>query len=433
MASDLDPIVNVSSTVTDKSPTRASFGTPLIAGYHTAWLDYVREYAEADEMLDDGFTTSSPLYKMAQALKAQNPAPPTFKVGRLATAYTQTVHLIPAVTTVGFVYNLTIAGTAITFTVATGTVQAIVEGLEPLVEAVTGISSTEDDTKVVAVSASGAWESYAWARGLNVIDVTADPGIAADLALIKTEDDDWYGLALVPNSDAIVKEAALWVESNGKQFVAMSGDWDIADAGQTTDLASDLVGLGYHRTGLIWHRFIGGSEWINAAWLSVMLGADPGSATPAFKSLAGISVDDLRVGEFNAIQGKNASTYDRRHGANITFEGKAASGRYMDIPRFVDWQDEQIRVDLYQLLINQPKVPYTSNGLAALKGTMEASMQKGVKAGGISLDVAPEAIVPDISETATADRAARTVRDLKYRYRLSGAMHKLIVQGTVSI
>lgn len=432
--SDLDPIVNVSSTVTDKSPTRASFGTPLIAGYHTAWLDYVREYAEADELLDDGFTTSSPLYKMAQALKAQDPAPPTFKVGRLGTAYTQTINLIATVATEGYVYNFTIAGTPITYTVlAAATTTTVATALELLIEAVAGIASSSAVATVTAVSAAGAWESYAWERGLNVIDITADAGIAADLAAIKTEDDDWYGLALVPNSDAIVKEAAIWVESNGKQMVVQSGDWDIADAGQTTDLASDLVGLGYHRTGLIWHRFIGGSEWINAAWLSVMLGADPGSATPAFKSLAGVSVDDLRTGEFNAIQAKNASTYDRRHGANITFEGKAASGRYMDIPRFVDWQDEQIRVDLYQLLINSPKVPYTSMGLAALKGTMEASMQKGVKAGGISLDVAPEAIVPDISETAIADRAARTVRDLKYRYRLSGAMHKLIVQGTVSI
>jgi len=52
--SDLDDIVSVAVTVTDKAPTKASFGVPILVGYHTAGLDYVREYAEADDMLDDG-------------------------------------------------------------------------------------------------------------------------------------------------------------------------------------------------------------------------------------------------------------------------------------------------------------------------------------------------------------------------------------------
>jgi hypothetical protein len=432
--SDLDPIVRVTSTVTDKSPTRASFGTPMLAGRHTAWIDRVRDYAEASEMLDDGFTTSSPLYNMALALKAQDPAPPQFKVGRLGLPYTQTIRLFPTVTTEGYVYTFTIGPSTITYTVlAAATIATICTALELLVEAVTGIASTATATYVEAVSDVGALNPYSWSYGLNVIDMTVNPGVETDLAAIAEEDNDWYGLALDCNSDAIVKAAALWTEANGKQFVYQSGDWDIADAGQTTDLATDMVALGYHRSMLIWHRFIGGTEWAAVAWLSVMLGDDPGAATPAFKSLAGISTDTLRTGEFNAIQAKNGNTYDRRHGANITFEGRAASGRFFDIPRFVDWQDEQIRVDLYQQLINARKVGMTKAGLASIQMTGEASLVKGINAGGISQDVAPEFIVPDITEVPISERAARRVTNIKYRYRLSGALHGLTVDGTISV
>jgi hypothetical protein len=432
--SDLDQIVTVNATVTDKVPTKASFGIPMLVGYHTAWLDRAREYAEASEMLDDGFSVTSPLYLMAQALKAQDPAPPTFKVGRLGLPYTQTVQLIPTVTTEGFVYNFTIAGTAITYTVlAAATVATICTALELLVEAVTGITSTATTTEVTAVSVAGVLNSYAWERGLNVIETTVDPGFATDIAAIADEDNDWYGLAIDCNSDPIVKTAALWTEANGKQFVPMSGNWDIIDAGQTSDLASDLVALSYTRTSAIWHRFIGGTEWANAAWLAVQLGADPGKATPAYKTLAGITADDLRTGELSAIEAKRWTWYRSKHGVAITFEGKTPSGRFIDVTRFVDWLVETMQVDVYALLINNPKLPYTNAGISLIKGAIEGAIVKGQRVGGIADTPAPVVTAPDVLDTDASDRASRILRDINFTLRLSGAIHRAVVNGTISV
>lgn len=433
--SDLDDIVSVAVTVTDKAPTKASFGIPLIAGYHTAWLDYVREYAEADDMLDDGFTTSSPLYLAALVLKSQDPAPPRFKVGRLATAFTQTVDLIPTVTTEGYVYNFNIAGTAITYTVLAGaTTTTIATALELLVEAVAGITSSATGPTVTAVSAAGALNSYAWERGLNVLDATIDPGLAADLALISDEDDDWYGLALVcPNSDAIVKAAALYIEAKSKIFIPQLCDWDVIDAGQTGDTGSDLKLLSYARTAWIWHRYIGGSEWASVAWLAIQLAPDPGSATAAHKTLAGVSADDLRAGELTAIQNKNGTWYTTKHGIAITFEGKAPGGRFIDTTRFVDWLIETIQVDVYALLVNNPKLPYDNSGIQSVKSTVEIGLYKGQKVGGIALSPEPVVTVPDVLGTDVADRALRILRDVKFNCRLAGALHRVVVQGTVSV
>ncbi len=433
--SDLDDIVSVAVTVTDKAPTKASFGIPLLAGYHTAWLDYVREYSEADDMLDDGFVATDPLYLAALVLKSQEPAPPRFKIGRLATAFTQTVNLLPIVTTTGYVYNFTIAGTPITYTVLGGaTTTTVATALELLVEAVTGITSSSAGPVVTSVSAAGVLNSYAWARGLDVIDITADPGIAADLALIAAEDSDWYGLALVcPNSDLIVKAAALWIEAQSKIFVPQLCDWDVIDAGQTGDTGSDLKLLSYARCPWIWHRFIGGSEWASVAWLGIQLAPDPGSATAAHKTLAGVSADDLRTGELTAIQNKNGTWYTTKHGIAITFEGKAPGGRFIDATRFIDWLIETIQVDVFSLLVNNPKLPYDNSGIQVVKSTVEIGLYKGQKVGGIALSPEPIVTVPDVLDTDVADRALRILRDVKFNCRLAGALHRVVVSGTVSV
>ena len=433
--SDLDDIVSVAVTVTDKAPTKASFGVPLLAGYHTAWLDYVREYAEADDMLDDGFTTVSSEYLAALVLKSQDPAPPRFKVGRLATAFTQSINLIPRVTTEGYVYNFTIAGTAITYTVLAGaSVATICTALELLVEAVTGITSTATATEVNAVSAAGVLNAYSWSRGLDILDITPDAGIAADLALIAAEDSDWYGLALVcPNSDLIVKAAALWIEAQSKIFIPQLSDWDVIDAGQTADTGSDLKLLSYARCPWIWHRFIGGSEWASVAWLGIQLAPDPGSATAAHKTLAGVSADDLRTGELTAIQNKNGTWYTTKHGIAITFEGKAPGGRFIDSTRFIDWLIETIQVDIYALLVNNPKLPYDNSGIQTVKSTVEIALHKGQRVGGIALSPEPLVTVPDVLDTDVADRALRILRDVKFNCRLAGALHRVVVSGTVSV
>jgi hypothetical protein len=201
----------------------------------------------------------------------------------------------------------------------------------------------------------------------------------------------------------------------------------------TTDIASTLQTAAYSRTGLIWHRFIGGSERADAAWNSVQLAADPGSATPAFKSLAGISADDLRTNEVANIQAKNASWYAAKHGENITFEGKAASGRFLDVTRFIDWLKETIQVDVFTLLVNNPKIAFSQNGLNSLGLAIEGAIVKGGKAGGVDLDQPYAVVTPKIADVPQSDKATRRANGFTFRCILAGALHGITVKGTVSV
>lgn len=438
--SDLDDIIDVGDvSITDRSPTSSNFGTPLLVGYHTAWVDRTREYSEADDMLVDGFTTSSPLYKMAVALKSQNPAPKTFKIGRLALPYTQVVNLVPQSLAQGVIYNWDVAGTDLTYTVlSAATLKIVVEAMQPLIDALATVVATEDDTKVVCTgSAPGVLNSFSWDRLFKVQDVTPDPGIATDLAAIQLADPNWYGFIIDCNSKPIVLQAALWAESAKKIFVPMTGDADVLDGSETTvNMFNALKALSYVRSPPIWHRFIAGTEWINAAWLATILAPDPGASTAAFKTLAGITADDLRTSELSAIEAKNGTWYRTKHGLAITFEGKTPGGRFIDVTRFVDWQLDTIQTDVFGVLYNQSqarKVPYDAAGISMVKGAVEGALLKGQKAGGIATNPAVVVTAPDIADTTTADRAARILRSIAFSFRLAGALHRVVVKGTISV
>lgn len=434
----MSEVIVVDTTISDKAPTKPNFGTPLLAGFHTAWADRVREYAEADDMLDDGFDADDDLYKMAVTAKAQELAPEKFKIGRLSAAtYTHTVHLTPLNTTVGLEYFGTVDDVDISYVVQpSDTVALIVDGLVADIDPIADVTCTDATTHAVVASGTAGriMSFFGLTEHLKVEDVTTVNGtnLQADLAAILDEDPEWYGLALAINSADAVTAAALWIEANKKAFAPMLSDTEVTDAGVTDDIASALVDLTYHRTWPIWHRHIGGTEWANVAWLIANLMPDPGSYTAAFKSLAGVSVNKMRSGQETALKGKRVTKYTTQHGINVTFEGRAPSGRFSDVTRFIDWQEAEIKADGFSLLVNNPKLPFTNQGIATMRNGVEGSLLKGATAGGLDRS-SIVVTAPDVLATDTNDRANRLLKGIVAKARLAGAIHGATVKFNVSV
>ena len=86
------------------------------------------------------------------------------------------------------------------------------------------------------------------------------------------------------------------------------------------------------------------------------------------------------------------------------------------------------------MLSNEDKVPYDNGGIEAIALRVEDILQQAVTRtilrGG---DDAPVVTVPDISETAQADRAARFLRDVKFTGFYAGAIHKVRIEGTLTV
>lgn len=178
---------------------------------------------------------------------------------------------------------------------------------------------------------------------------------------------------------------------------------------------------------------VNSSEYLAAAWIGDQLPYDPGQNTWAFKTMAGVSTSSLTTTQETYIRGKGGNVYTLTAGVASTFAGTCAKAqRYIDDQRFLDWQDTQIKLDFANLQFQAGKIPFTDTGIQMVQLMVQASLEKGVRAGGW----APGSIVvtvPKAKDVSSTNKANRNLPDVKWSATLSGAVHTVQVTGTVSV
>jgi len=269
--------------------------------------------------------------------------------------------------------------------------------------------------------------------GLTIKDLTADPGIATDWAAIIAEDSDFYGVALDSQSEAEILALAAQVETQRMIFVSGNIDTENADAGTTTDICSDLAAAAYDRSAILQANY--NSQYAGCRWMGQMLPKDPGSATWAYKTLSGLTVSTLTAAQLTALDGKSANYYTSVGGVNITQKGYAASGEWLDITRGVDWFQVRLQERIYALLVNLDKIPYDQAG-GLIYAEIYAQMQEASKRGLLAPDTddTPWVItIPEVADISAANKALRNFPDVEFSAYLAGAVHKITIQGTLSV
>jgi len=429
----LETIVDVSITKGTKSVTQAGFGVALILGQHTRFAGRVEEYADAAEMLDAGFLTSDAEYKAAVKYFSQEKVPEKVKIGRRLAKVAQVVTVTPAVVN-NFSYSITINGNAYTYLsdgsatgaeIQAGLIAAVNAGSDP----VTASAGTGDDV-VLTADVAGTSFTYAVGTNLTAVLTTANVGVIEDLAAVVDEDDDWYCLILTSNAEDDIMNAASDIEQRRKIFICRSDEASVI-TGSTTDLGSDLKALNYVRTALLWCE--DEEQFPDAAWAGRVLPDDPGSETWMFKTLAGIAADNLTSGQAAAAHGKNVNTYETIGGVSITRNGTMAQGEFIDVTRFIDWVVARIQEAIYSRLVNLEKIPYTDAGVAIIEGEVRKVLEMGERVGGISPDPKYTVTVPKVSAVSVANRGARLLPDVNFDFQVAGAVHKVEVNGTISV
>lgn len=287
----------------------------------------------------------------------------------------------------------------------------------------------------MTTTSAGTLVSFASATDtLAVEDQTPDPGIATDLAAIRLEDADWYGLVLDSNGLFEIVGAAAWAEANDVLFVAQSADTGCKDDGTTDDILSVLQDLAYGRTHCEYYPAIAVSTgWVAAGLLGNRLPADPGTDTWVYKTLRGVSVYTLTDSQKTAIHGKNGGTYTTVHGVNITQGGKVASGEWVDVVRGIDELKVAMQEAVFSLFVGDRRVPFTDAGVDLVKGTVLGVLND--RAGDdkfLSTDPAPVVSAPLVADVDAADKQARVLPDVEFTATLSGAIHAVTITGTVS-
>lgn len=441
----VEDIVQLTVVVSSATLSKPSFGTPLalVTKVPTGWGSAkVRTFGKLSELTDLGFTSEMPGYKLAQKIKAQNPSPKKFKIAKrdVARIPAQSIALKCLSAVEGDTYHVDVgvgggAKTAIDYTVlASATTTTVATAIAALITVVTGVDATSTtDTIAVVPTAAGDLVNLAnWAQKgqehFLLTDNTPDPGVENDLDAVLAQDSDFYGVLLDSNGKAEVEAAAAWTEANERLCAYSTSDTACTDSGSTTDVAYALKALAVTRTFGIYNE----NELLSyagAAWMGRGFAFDPGKITWAFKSLALVSVDNLTTGKQEALEGKNIGFYVTMWGRPITWEGKVASGEWIDTIHGVDWLKVEMKTQIFQTISSLPKLPYTQNGLNAIEATGRSVLRAAVRQGILADDEDLRFEMPALADIPETTKAQRLVPDIGFFGTLAGAIHKTKIDG----
>lgn len=441
----IDRIVNVQISLNTTGITQLGFSTVLVVGAHAHSLSRVTSYTDVDEMLDDGFDVSEPLYKAVSACFSQTPRPTAVKVGRIA-CNTVNVNVTNVLASGTYTLIIKTKDTDGNVTKKTyeyknngGEASVIAAGLEALItadkDAVVTAATSGNALVLTKKSADFAVETPA---NLTATAGTTNESVAASMAAILAEDNDFYGIILADRSNVdTVMDMAAWTETHMNLFLVSTAEEGAADASVTTDLLSKLSDKNYYRTSGWYHALA--DEYPEAAVMARCFAIEPGGETWANKKLAGVTADHLTETQYNAITKKNGNTFEKFRNVSITQNGKVAAGEWIDVIRFRDWLQEEIRTNEFYLLINTDKVPYTDAGIAAVESVLRKALEDGQARGGIApteydadgnKNLGFTIDVPLASSITANQKASRVLKDLKFTARLAGAIHAIKITGS---
>lgn len=300
------------------------------------------------------------------------------------------------------------------------------------VTAYSGIAGVADDyaaTDVAYKMAAAAFSQEIRPERVKICLKGTDETYVEALTAAVAADNDWYAIACETVLKADIEAIAAYVETLDKIYIARTADADVKTSA-TDDVASVLNAAEYDRTAVIYDS-LAVTQYADAAWIGACIVNDPGSQTWAYWSLNGITYNSLTAAEADYAHAKKVTTYERVAGVNVTVGATVASGEYIDVMRGVDWLKARMQERIYGKIINAKKIPYTNAGIAIIETQVREQLDIAIEQGLIAPEPAYTVTVPDVLDTDEADRQARTLKNVNFRARLAGALHKVEIVGAV--
>lgn len=297
----------------------------------------------------------------------------------------------------------------------------------------------------VTGNAAGDWFSLTVSDPALLSNVMQTSGLnqgqlTADLNAVVTASagaGGFYGLTTIFNSQDVVTWTAAWAESDENHIycAAVPETAALASAyttGSTEDTLAALRTASYTRTIAAYHQ--DPNQFMGAAWLGIMLPFQPGSATWKFKTLAAVDVSVFTENQRDNLVSRNGNGFESVAGLFVTFEGTCSDGEFMDAIVGDDWVKANMQAALFNVLATTPgKVPYEDPGVSLLVSAITGILRQAQA-------MKIYAQTPDITVTAgkaaaqsPSDKGNRIFRDIAWTATRSGAIHKLLVRGNVSL
>ena len=270
-------------------------------------------------------------------------------------------------------------------------------------------------------------------RLADQVDPADDETYVEALAAAQVVDEDWYAVTIESRADTDILAVAGWVEARYKLFIAATNSADMLNPISDSDIGSLLLAASFSRTALIYSAQAL-TTWPDTAWAGGQLPNDPGSVTWAFKPVRGSAGQVFTESQITALEAKRVTRIELIQGLARTVGGYTSeAGAFIDVIRGLDWLRQSMAEDIFAVLVQNGKIPYTNAGIAIIEGAVRSRLQIAINRNVLVDDENLTVTTPDVSATTAVDRANRVLRDVRFTARLAGALHRVIVRGTVSV
>lgn len=440
----LSEFVNINIAAGTTAPTQKGFGDLLVLAHAQPKADReynpgeVRSYVSLQDVASDFDSWEFP-YRAAQTAFSQSPRPEKIMVALMDSASVlQKTNIdlgdIVSGQTVSFTVTdpggMVVTGTAsgITATAAAIDMAAQLDGMVRLSAAV----PTTPLVVAIADDAGAQWNIDVESDNVGVYDASLTFDYDTKLDAVVNTNPGFYGIVVDNNSADNMARVAAWalaaerIAFFGPQFNKAT---DYTSARFT--VPGDLADLQANPRAVQMFTRRSRVKPIEVAFAASNLVEEPGTITWMFKQLEGIGADKWSTSDVAALTAAGGNVYRTQSGIDITFDGKATSGEFIDVTRSIDWMQSRIQERIFGIFAINKKIAYTDIGVQAIKAEINAVLTLAEARNVI--DAGWSVSIPTVLSQTPADRAARTFKNITFEARLAGAVHKVTILGTVSV
>jgi hypothetical protein len=236
------------------------------------------------------------------------------------------------------------------------------------------------------------------------------------------------------------QEVAQWIQANEKLGILTSGDPMVTEE-ETGDIAAwaklnnlDRVALFFHPDAKLEDSSVDALSSLDpipeAAYFGKMLTKHPGSATWKFKELQSVPTYELQQYQVVNIENKNATWYMTTADVPMTSDGRVASGEFIDVIHGLDWLKALIENYVFTPMIQLDKIPFTDEGVQIIVSQLRKAL---VEAVAWSILASYDITYPKVADVPLLMKGNRTIPDVNFTGVLAGAIHRTIINGTITL
>lgn len=248
---------------------------------------------------------------------------------------------------------------------------------------------------------------------------------------------EWYGFGLAFDASATeIEAAAKWAEANEKLF-----GFSYASGTCPINLKAYNNTFGFYAGDLVPQpdRLPDGNRYAAVSYMAKCFGYDPGTETWGLKTLNGVTASHLSTTKIKELSEANVNYYITVANKDVTQDGRAGSGEWIDVIRFRHWLVNKIQIEVFNFLVKAAKISFNNGGITGIQNVIQAVLSSAQGAGidediydaEGNLDKGYTVSVPKSQDISAADKKGRRLSGVTFTARLAGAIHETKVRGTL--